>query len=193
MNPGGYSGLDDRQLLVAAKSDREAFAEFYTRHAEGVLRYFARAVGRSDVAFDLTAETFAAALRSLPGYRVTPAPGKSWLYAIARHRLIDSVRRGEADARAREELGMQAIVLSDHGEAIIDAIIARLDGESALELVEDLPSDERQAITARFVKDLGYTEIAAEMRCSEQVVRKRVSRGLTRLRGLYGEAEAHGG
>lgn len=176
-----FRGMDDRDLLVIAKSDREAFAELYRRHVAGVLAYFSRAVGRSDLAFDLTAETFAAALLALPGYQPTAAPGRSWLYSIAHNRLVDSVRRGRAEARAREELAMQAIVLTEDGEAMIDEIIARMDGRSALELVQDLPTDQREAVTARFVKDQDYTEIAAALECSEQVARKRVSRGLTTL------------
>ena len=51
--------LDDRDLLIAAATDAEAFGVFYRRHVNGVLRFFYRAVGRSDLAFDLTAETFA--------------------------------------------------------------------------------------------------------------------------------------
>jgi RNA polymerase sigma factor (sigma-70 family) len=180
--PRDFSALDDRDLLLAAKSDRDAFAELYQRHASGVLAYFSHALGRSDLAFDLTAETFGAALLALQGYQVTAAPGRSWLYAIAHNRLVDSVRRGRAEARAREQLGMQAIVLTQDGEAVIDRIVARLDGHHALELVQGLPADQREAITARFVEDRDYAEIAADMRCSEQVVRKRVSRGLTTLR-----------
>lgn len=171
--------LDDRELLVLAQSDREAFAELYRRHVAGILAYFSRALDRSDLAFDLTAETFAAALLALPGYKPTAAPGRSWLYSIAHNRLVDCVRRGQAEARAREQIGMQAIVLSNDGEAVIDSIIARIDGRSALEVVQDLPADQRDALVARFVKDQNYAEIAAEFQCSEQVVRKRVSRGLT--------------
>jgi RNA polymerase sigma factor (sigma-70 family) len=181
-----FADLEDRELLVLAKEDREAFAVLYRRHVEGVLAYFSRAVGRSDLALDLTAETFAAALLALPSYRATAAPGRAWLYAIAHHRLVDSVRLRQAEARAREELGMQAIVLSGDGEATIDRIVARLDGRSALELVKDLPTDQQAAVTARFVADRDYAEIAAEMECSEQVVRKRVSRGLNALRARVG-------
>lgn len=181
-----FSGVDDRELLVAARSDREAFAEFYRRHAAGVLGYFGRSLGRSDLALDLTAETFAAALLALPRYRPTDAPGHAWLYAIAHNRLIDSLRRGEAEARARERLGMQAIMLSEEGEAEIARIIERLDGSAALELFSDLPADQREALTARFVEDRDYAEIARELRCSEQVVRKRVSRGLRGLRTRLG-------
>lgn len=177
-----WSGLDDRDLLVLARTDREAFAELYRRHVAGVLGYFTRALGRSDLAFDLTAETFAAALLALPTYAPGPAPGRSWLFAIAHNRLVDSVRRGRAEARARDELGMQAIVLTEDGEATIDRIIACIDGRSAFELVRELPDDQREAITARFLNDLDYAEIAAVMDCSEQVVRKRVSRGLASLR-----------
>lgn len=179
---GSFEQFDDRDLLITARSDREAFAELYRRHAGGILGYFSRALGRSDLAFDLTAETFAAALRSLPSYGPTAAPGRSWLYAIARNQLTDAVRRGKAEARARKRLGMQAVVFSDAGEPMVDRVIRNVDGRPAIELVASLPSDQRAAVAARFFQDRDYAEIATEMRCSEQVVRKRVSRGLATIR-----------
>lgn len=178
---GRWTGVDDRDLLVLGCHDRDAFAELYRRHVGGVLAYFSRALDRSDLAFDLTAETFAAALLALPTYKPGPAPGRSWLYAIAHNRLVDSVRKGRAEAQARDELAMQSIVLTEAGEAAIDRIIARIDGRSAFELVRELPNDQRDAIMARFVNGLDYAEIATEMNCSEQVIRKRVSRGLASL------------
>jgi RNA polymerase sigma-70 factor (ECF subfamily) len=48
--------------------------------------------------------------------------------------------------------------------------------------VETLPEAERHAIEARVLAERSYAEIAASLRCSELVVRKRVSRGLARLR-----------
>jgi RNA polymerase sigma factor (sigma-70 family) len=51
-----------------------------------------------------------------------------------------------------------------------------------VELVKTLPSDERHAVNARVVHERSYTDIAEELQCSELVVRKRVSRGLGRLR-----------
>jgi RNA polymerase sigma-70 factor (ECF subfamily) len=49
-------------------------------------------------------------------------------------------------------------------------------------LLASLSADERDAVRARVVAERSYAEIAAELRCSELVVRKRVSRGLGRLR-----------
>ncbi len=87
---------------------------------------------------------------------------------------------------------MQAIALTEDGEAMVDRIIARLDGQSALEMVADLPAEQREAITARFMKDQDYADIAAEMQTSEQVVRKRVSRGLNALRARLTRQEDGG-
>lgn len=182
MSRRDFKALDDRELLVAAKTERDAFDELYLRHRASLLAYFSHSLGRTDLAFDLMGETFARVLEALPGYQPTAAPGRSWLYTIAHGLLVDSVRRGQAEARAREQLRMRGIVVTDSGEANLERTIAGIDGRSALELVTDLPVDQRDAINARFVKGQGYAEIAAELRCSEQVARKRVSRGLAALR-----------
>jgi RNA polymerase sigma-70 factor (ECF subfamily) len=51
-------------------------------------------------------------------------------------------------------------------------------------LLSDLPEDLREAVVARVLEERDYDEIAAKLGCSQQVVRKRVSRGLTRLRSV---------
>jgi RNA polymerase sigma-70 factor (ECF subfamily) len=174
--------LDDRELLFAAVDDREAFAELYRRHFPGVLAYFRSVVGRNELALDLAAETFAAILIALPSYRPTDAPGSSWLYAIARNQLASSARRGSAETRARKQLQMQALVLSDAGEAALDRLVAAADIEELRKALRRLPDEQRDAVTARFLEGRDYAEIADQMQCSEQVVRKRVSRGLASLR-----------
>jgi RNA polymerase sigma-70 factor (ECF subfamily) len=49
-------------------------------------------------------------------------------------------------------------------------------------LLATLPEDQRAAITARVIDDRPYPDVAAELRCSQLVVRKRVSRGFATLR-----------
>jgi len=48
--------------------------------------------------------------------------------------------------------------------------------------LDGLPVDERAAVSARVIEERDYDDIAQSLGCSEMVVRKRVSRGLTRLR-----------
>jgi predicted RNA polymerase sigma factor len=58
----------DEALLVAGRSNAEAFGLFYGRRVDAVLAFFLRRTGDRELAADLTAETFAAALASLPRY-----------------------------------------------------------------------------------------------------------------------------
>ncbi len=53
---------DDDELLRSARSDPEAFALLYRRHVHALRGYFYRRTGDAELAADLTAETFAAAL-----------------------------------------------------------------------------------------------------------------------------------
>ena len=56
-------------------------------------------------------------------------------------------------------------------------------------LVDELPEDQRQAVTARVVHEREYEDIAAELRISSAGVRKRVSRGLAVLKGRVKESQ----
>lgn len=176
----------DTDLLLAARSSSEPFGVFYERHFASVLGFFRRRVAGVEEAFDLTAETFAAALAALPRFRPGPEPPRAWLFAIARHKLSEAVRRNRVQDEARRLLAMQPIELDD--EAI--EILERATTAPVLELLESLGPDQRDAIQAHHLEERGYAEIAADLRCSESVVRKRVSRGLAVLQAQLREGEA---
>ena len=59
--------------------------------------------------------------------------------------------------------------------------------EWASTLLAALPADQEQAVRARVVEERSYEQIAATMRCSPSVVRKRVSRGLATMRAAIEE------
>lgn len=180
----------DEELLLASAEDADAFAAFYRRHVDGVLAYFAVRTRRPEVAADLTAETFAAALRGVARYRRQREPAAAWLYAIARNKLADAARRGAVADRARRRLGMEPVPLSDADLERVEALadLAAAGGAGALTaLLDGLPPAQREAIVAHVLDERDYPEIARELRCSEAVVRKRVSRGLATLRAQLEE------
>jgi RNA polymerase sigma factor (sigma-70 family) len=174
----------DEQLLSATPESPSAFAVFYRRHEGAVLGYFMRRSKDAELAADLTAETFAAALLGAKRYRPDRGEGLAWLYGIARHRLMRSIEQGQVEDRARRKLALPRLVIDDDMAERIERLGAE---ERALELLERLPPDQADAVRARVLEQRSYKEIAASVRVSEAVVRKRVSRGLLTLRGLAKE------
>ena len=175
-------GRSDAELL--ASGDAELFGVFYERHLDAVVAFVGLRVPRPDLVFDLVAETFARALEHRDQYDVARGPAVAWLFGIARHLLIDAARRGRVAADSRVRLGMARVTLDDEQ-------LARIDERSRVDLagaLAEMPSDQRDAVVRRVVLEQDYPVIADDLRCSEQVARKRVSRGLAFLRrGLEGQ------
>ena len=65
-------------------------------------------------------------------------------------------------------------------------LIALMADEVSMQLLSNLPDDERRAIQAHVLEGVEYPEIAAATVISEPAARMRVSRGLTRMRARMG-------
>jgi RNA polymerase sigma factor (sigma-70 family) len=124
---------------------------------------------------------FAAVLLSAGRYADQRESATPWALGIARNKLLMSFRRGRVEARARHRLGFQAVALEDADLERIEEVALGEDGR-LVALVDDLPEDERFAVRSRVLEGRPYQEIAGQLRCSELVIRKRVSRGLARMR-----------
>lgn len=137
-----------------------------------------RRTHHAPTAHELTAETFAeVVLQVHRGTRVEEPTG--WLFTIAHHKLADYHRRGAVDRRARNRLGIPRHGADDEG---LERVEALLEEPRASLLLAELPEEQRAAVIARIVEERSYDEIAADHATTEQVVRKRVSRGLAVLR-----------
>ena len=100
------SRLTDDELLAATPDDPQAYGVFYERHSKAVLGFLAQSSNDVELALDLTAEVFAAALKSARHYRPGEAPARAWLFGIARNKLLSSRRRAALDLSARRRLKM---------------------------------------------------------------------------------------
>jgi RNA polymerase sigma factor (sigma-70 family) len=176
--------LPDEVLLDGTSVDPDGFAEFYRRHAPMLLGYLMRRLGDAELAADVCAETFAAALAGVHRFDPSARPAVSWLYGIARHKLTDAQRRGAAETRARRRLGIPSLTLTDDAIERVE-MLADLAAPVAAALCE-LPSAQRVAVRERVIAGRSYAEIARRQQTSEANVRQRVTRGLARLRARLG-------
>jgi RNA polymerase sigma-70 factor (ECF subfamily) len=177
---------DESLLTAAARGDGDAFAAFYCRYRDLVTSYLRQRVAEPEHAFDLTAETFAAALIHAKRYDAGRGPAGSWLLGIAQNKLRESLRRRRIEASARRRLHLEPLALDDEDLIAVEARAAA--GAPELEqLLEELSNEQAVAIRARVLDERDYVDIASQLRCSPQVVRQRVSRGLRILRTMIEE------
>ncbi len=173
------SRLSDGELLADLSHPDESFAIFYRRHANGVLRFVASQGADAEAAADVVSETFIAALRQRERYRPEHESARLWLLGIAARRLGDSRRRERRERRRTERAAQYLGVLSVDDRVSYEQLVQTT---SALDALEDLPDSERRVVLARVIEGHGYDDIARSLGVSEGAARKRLSRGLDRLR-----------
>lgn len=168
---------NDEELFASGRA--EDFGALYERTYPLIRAYLRRRVGaRPDLVLDLLAETFAQALERREQFDPRRGSAVVWLLGIANHLFLDSMRRGRVADESRRRLGMERIQVEDDQLELIER-------ESASELqraLNRLPGEQREAVEQRVLQEVAYADIAEQVGCSEQVVRKRVSRGLSVLR-----------
>ncbi len=172
----------DGELLERTRAgDREAFGVLYERRHELVLAFLLKRTRHPEVAMDLMAETFAAALVALVD-RPPAIDGSAaaWLLTIARNAMVDSYRRGRVESAARQRLALEPVEISDSDIEQVLQLAAETD--LLIGLAAELPVDQFDALRARVLDERGYQEIALQLECSRAVVRKRVSRAIATLR-----------
>jgi RNA polymerase sigma-70 factor (ECF subfamily) len=174
--------VSDGDLLLCACRDPDAFAVFYLRYEALVAAYLMRQTRDAELAADLTAETFARALASARRFR-DEGPAAGWLLGIARNLFLESLRRGRAETSARERLGVAPLLLGDASIERLEGLIDAAAAAPVLELaLSRLSPEERAAVTAIVLEEEPYSLVAKRLDLAEPTIRKRVSRGLARMR-----------
>jgi RNA polymerase sigma-70 factor (ECF subfamily) len=162
---------DERLLLEAARQDPARFAELYENNFERVYAYLARRARDRDEAQDLTAEVFHQALAGLARYEWQGRPFIAWLLGIAANVLADRRRRaGQLQEVVTDELEQVGVEDNVERRAML------------YQLVDSLPSDQRQVILWRFVGQKSLREMAGELGRSEGAIKQLQLRALQNLR-----------
>lgn len=163
--------------------DADAIADLYRRQARPMLTYFARRTHDPEVAVDLVAETFAAAIADSRQFRGrTDDEAVGWLYGIARHQLGGWYRRGEVERRAMTRLRIERRALEEaEYERVVELAGLAARRDRVARALASLSDRVRTAVRLRVVEERSYEEVATTLGISEQTARARVSRGLRDL------------
>jgi RNA polymerase sigma-70 factor (ECF subfamily) len=170
----------DAELIAQSREEPAIFAELYDRHAAALQRFIARRLG-SQIAEDVTAETFLVGFRRRGAYDPAHLDARPWLYGIA-VRLIGRHRRAEVRMFRALARAMSPGPSPDETAAVDDRIASAAAGPAIARALSQLPADQRDVLLLAAWADLSYEEISAALGLPMGTVRSRLSRARARVR-----------
>ncbi|GEM_PF-2578953 len=144
-----------------------------------------RLVSDPDLAADVAQDAWVRVLRRPPQDTSNVARLRAWLRRVVSSAAIDSAR--SAKRRGRREA---AVARPDRSASTLDVVERLAARRRVIEAVLQLDEPYRTTVLLRHFDALDTATIARQMDVSAAVVRKRLSRGLSILRGRLGSGSA---
>jgi RNA polymerase sigma-70 factor, ECF subfamily len=188
-----FAGLmtDDTSSLAAGlrRRDPDLLDRLIEQYQQRLYRYLLFLTGDRALAEDLFQETWVRVLERGHQYNAK-SRFESWLFAIARHLVIDVSRRKKL--RSLEELADPETERpyeppDDRSASALQLLVAR-ENEQAVQLsLLKIPAYYREVLLLRFHEELGLEEIAAVLSTPLSTVKSRLYRGLAALKTVMQE------
>lgn len=164
----------DEQLMRAyAGGDATAFESLYDRHATRVWRYILRSTGNAATADELAQEVWFSVARQAGQYAPrASAPDlplarfTTWLFTIARHRVVDHLRATRPHTSLESPAGDDAdqtladTLAAPSGFGPVRRIETRQQAAQLLAALDALPPEQREAFLLQAEADMSVAEIA---------------------------------
>ena len=175
---------DQRWAAQAANGDESAFRELYRTHVRPVYWIAQGILASPPDAEDVTQETFVVAWRKLPSLQLRGESILPWLATICRFQAANRLRRRRRDEAhttdAVDETLADAVSVEE--QVITAALAARIAAE-----VGGLSELDREIFRLCAAEGYAYQAAAEELGVTHAVVRNRLSRVRTQLRGAVKE------
>jgi RNA polymerase sigma-70 factor (ECF subfamily) len=189
VDTGPCDDSDEALMLAYARGDATAFERLYLRHKGPTYRYFLRHTSDRATADELQQDVWLRVVRARERYTVD-ARFTTWLYTLARHRLVDHWRakRGVAfeslDTTADDPPagGLQEL---DPGSDVADPLSLAIGAQDARRLFDALatvPATQRDAFLLHVEGGLSLAEIARLADLPVETVKSRLRYAYRRLR-----------
>jgi RNA polymerase sigma-70 factor (ECF subfamily) len=184
--PEGDTAIAIGLVQRAQAGDAEAFGELYDRYVQLVYRYIYYRVGTSQLAEDLTSETFLRALRRISSFTWQGRDVGAWFVTIARNLIADHYKSG----RYRLELTTDDV--SGSSSAPVQAgpegeVLEAMQNKVLLEAVKQLNAEQQECIVLRFLQGLSVSETAQVMGKNDGAIKALQYRAIRTLGRLLPE------
>lgn len=168
-----------RTLRAASHGDHAALRRLWDVHAGSIAGFlFARGTPEVD---EVVNDVFAAAFGQLDRFRGSENEFRAWLFAIARNKRIDQLRRHGR----QEATSPLAEIDPTSGDAVGEQALRAVGDADLLAVLDGLTADQRDVIVLRFVADLSLEQTAVALAKPVGAVKALQHRALAQLRKKF--------
>jgi len=177
---------NDLDMVVRARSDREAFGKLYDIYYSRIFRHCLRRLFLRSVAEDVTSEVFLRVARRISAFTGSTQDDFSrWVHAIATNEINAYLRQSQRRSRLlAEAIRQKAIHVVD--QSAPSANLAALDWPRLYEALLTLEPRDQSIVTLRFFEDMAHEQIAGILDMRPGAVRTALTRALEKLRRELG-------
>ena len=171
-------------LRIRDFRDEAAFADLFARFAPKVQGYLQRTGLDLADAENVLQDIMIAVWKKAQQFDATRASARTWIFSMARNRLIDLKR-----AERREYMALERYAGETAGDAIYEEdLYARAAGQKSVALLSQLPEAQARVLLMAYVEGKSHREIARELNLPIGTVKSRARLAFQRIRGIF-EAE----
>ncbi len=157
-------------------TDADAFEAFYREHVHAIGRFVARRVADRELAADLTADVFMAAIDSAHTYRPRRGTPRAWLFGVARIVVVAEQRRRGRERGATGRLAGRRLLDSEDAARLDERIDAAAQSRRLYEAIARLPEGQRAVLELVAVDDLRLADAARVLGITPLAARVRLHR-----------------
>ena len=188
--PEGETAVAMGLVERAQAGDAEAFGELYDRYVDQVYRYIAYRVGSTQLAEDLTSETFLRALRRIGSFTWQGRDVGAWFVTIARNLIADHYKSGryrlelttEDVSESAQSVGRAPTISGPEAE-----VLEAMQNKVLLEAIKKLNAEQQECVVLRFLQSLSVSETAQIMGKNEGAIKALQYRAIRTLGRLLPE------
>ncbi len=185
--------LDERRAEEAAllvrirEQDERAIEALYERYSGPLYSLAYQVTGGDRFAQDVVQEVFVAVWKNAG--RFDPARGSlsSWLFALARHKAIDLVRK---EANVRRHTAEVDLELEESPDDVDQEAWLRLRRDAVRNAMIALPEAQRTALELAFFGGLTHVEVSEALGIPLGTAKTRIRTALLKLRDILGQSVA---
>lgn len=182
--PSAFSAYEDAQddqlINLLQLGDDRAFETLMNRHRGIVWRCVKQYMGNLNEVEDIFQDVSISFYQTAQNYRTGQAKFSSWLYRVVANRCLDVLRSKRAGGENKELDESLPSTIPTGEEALNRQELA----EQLKELLEELPLQQKMAMSLYYYEEKDINDIANILSVSDVATRSLIKRGKEKLREL---------